>query len=121
MISKLDSIDSGTAEWVGRLPETWHMRPLLSVVEEVNEKNIGTRVQNVLSLSYGRIIRRDVTSNFGLLPESFDTYQIVENGDIVLRLLDLQNDHESLRVGLVVKGGVKADHRGGVKIDQRNW
>ena len=52
-------------------------------------------------ISYGKIIRKDINTTDGLLPASFDTYQIVEEGNIVMRLTDLQNDHKSLRVGLV--------------------
>ena len=37
---------------------------------------------------------------------SFETYQIVERGDLILRLTDLQNDHKSLRVGLVQERGI---------------
>ena len=59
-----------------------------------------------MSLSYGRIIRKDINTTEGLLPASFDTYQIVEEGNIVLRLTDLQNDHKSLRVGLVKEEGI---------------
>jgi type I restriction enzyme, S subunit len=105
VISELTQPQSGV-EWLAALPQNWQLRPLLSLVDEINDKNIGGRVKNVLSLSYGRIVRRDTASNFGLLPESFDTYQIVQKGDIVLRLLDLQNDHESLRVGLVREEGI---------------
>jgi type I restriction enzyme S subunit len=97
--------DSG-AEWIGRLPTRWAIKPAFSVLDEVDAKNERGLVQNVLSLSYGRIVRRDVESNFGLLPQSFNTYQIVQTGDIVLRLLDLQNDHVSLRVGLVPEAGI---------------
>lgn len=61
---------------------------------------------NVLSLSYGNIIRRNVEDNFGLMPESFNTYQIVKSGDVILRLTDLQNDKRSLRVGLAKEGGI---------------
>ena len=60
----------------------------------------------MLSLSYGRIIRKDINTTEGLLPASFDTYQIVEEGNIVMRLTDLQNDHKSLRVGLVNEEGI---------------
>ena len=60
----------------------------------------------MLSLRYGRIIRRNIESNFGLLPESFETYNIVEPLDIVLRLTDLQNDKRSLRCGLVKEKGI---------------
>ncbi|WP_225041663.1 restriction endonuclease subunit S [Xanthomonas campestris] len=61
---------------------------------------------NLLSLSYGRIVRKDVNSNEGLLPESFETYQVVQGGDIVLRLTDLQNDKRSLRSAQVRERGI---------------
>ncbi|MBI3376335.1 MAG: restriction endonuclease subunit S [Betaproteobacteria bacterium] len=35
----------------------------------------------------------------GLVPESFETYQIVDPGNIIVRTTDLQNDHTSLRIG----------------------
>jgi type I restriction enzyme S subunit len=47
-----------------------------------------------------------VEDNFGLMPESFNTYQIVKSGDVILRLTDLQNDKRSLRVGLAKEGGI---------------
>jgi type I restriction enzyme, S subunit len=97
--------DSGVA-WIGQVPNHWQIRPAFSVLDELVEKNFESRVQNVLSLSYGKIVRRDVKSNFGLLPQSFESYQVVRPGDIVLRLLDLQNDHVSLRVGLVPEEGI---------------
>lgn len=61
---------------------------------------------NLLSLSYGRIIRKSIDAAEGLLPESFETYQIVEPGNIVMRLTDLQNDKRSLRQGLVKERGI---------------
>ncbi|WP_052142546.1 restriction endonuclease subunit S [Burkholderia pseudomallei] len=61
---------------------------------------------NLLSLSYGRIVRKDIESNDGLLPESFETYQIIRPGDIVLRLTDLQNDKRSLRSAIVKEQGI---------------
>ena len=57
-------------------------------------------------MSYGRIIRKDINTTEGLLPASFDTYQVVDEGNIVLRLTDLQNDQKSLRVGLVKEEGI---------------
>lgn len=61
---------------------------------------------NLLSLSYGRIVRKKIDSAEGLLPESFETYQIVEPGNIVMRLTDLQNDKRSIRQGLVTERGI---------------
>jgi hypothetical protein len=62
--------------------------------------------KTVLSLSYGRIIIKPAEKLHGLVPESFETYQIVNPGDIILRTTDLQNDHTSLRVGMVRDRGI---------------
>lgn len=97
--------DSGV-EWIGEIPEHWEVKPLYSLYRENKLKNKGNVITNVLSLSYGKIKRRDVESNFGLLPDSFETYQIVQKEDIILRLTDLQNDKRSLRVGLVNEEGI---------------
>ena len=60
----------------------------------------------MLSLSYGKVKRKSIDTVEGLLPESFDGYNIIEKDDIVLRLTDLQNDHASLRVGLAEERGI---------------
>jgi type I restriction enzyme, S subunit len=93
-------------EWVGEIPDRWATKPLFALFKERQVLNDGNKETNVLSLSYGRIIRRDVESNFGLLPESFETYNIVDPLNIVLRLTDLQNDKRSLRCGLVQEKGI---------------
>ncbi|BBC40663.1 restriction endonuclease subunit S [Photobacterium damselae subsp. piscicida] len=97
--------DSGI-EWVGDIPNEWYVKPTFSLFDSAVTKNIDGLETNVLSLSYGKIIKRDVEKNFGLLPESFNTYQIVDFGDIILRLTDLQNDKRSLRVGLAQERGI---------------
>ncbi len=97
--------DSGV-EWLDKIPSHWSVTPLYSLASECDFPNKGMSESNLLSLSYGRIIRKDINSNDGLLPESFETYQIVDHGDIVLRLTDLQNDQRSLRSGLVKERGI---------------
>jgi type I restriction enzyme S subunit len=71
-----------------------------------HERNHGMKEKTVLSLSYGRIVIKPAEKLHGLVPESFETYQIVNPGDIVLRTTDLQNDHTSLRVGMVRDRGI---------------
>ena len=61
---------------------------------------------NLLSLSYGTIKRRNIDATEGLLPASFEGYNIIEKDDIVLRLTDLQNDHKSLRTGIATERGI---------------
>lgn len=97
--------DSGV-EWLDEIPFSWKVTPTYSVCKSTTFKNHNGLEKNILSLSYGKIIRRNIESNFGLLPESFDTYQIINKGDIILRLTDLQNDKNSLRVGLVKERGI---------------
>ncbi len=41
-----------------------------------------------------------------LVPESFETYQLVEPNDIIIRCTDLQNDQTSLRTGLAKDVGI---------------
>ena len=97
--------DSGI-EWIGRVPSHWRVHTLYQLVTQVKEKNSNLQEKNLLSLSYGKIKRKDIDSPDGLLPASFDGYNIIEDGDIVLRLTDLQNDHTSLRVGLATERGI---------------
>ena len=80
--------------------------PLKYLATPVKNLNEALTETNLLSLSYGRIVRKDITSNESLLPESFNGYNIVQNGDVVLRLTDMQNDQRSLRSGLVTESGI---------------
>ena len=97
--------DSGIP-WLGQIPAHWSELKLSQVATEFFRSNKDVHHQNLLSLSYGKIVRRDINATEGLLPASFDTYQIVEPGIIVLRLTDLQNDQRSLRVGLAKDEGI---------------
>lgn len=97
--------DSGI-KWIGAVPASWSVRTLYQLATRVNNKNTDLAEQNLLSLSYGKIKRKDINTNDGLLPTSFDGYNVIEAGDIVLRLTDLQNDHTSLRVGHATERGI---------------
>ena len=91
--------------WLKEIPEHWECVKLKMFCQDNKEKNKGNIESCVLSLSYGNIIvKKNV--NFGLVPENYDSYQIVNPGNIILRLTDLQNDHKSLRTGLVKNRGI---------------
>jgi type I restriction enzyme, S subunit len=94
------------AAWIPLVPSEWSVLPFHAVFTESRHPNTGMTESNLLSLSYGRIVRRSITVSEGLLPESFETYQIVEPGDIVFRFTDLQNDQRSLRSALVRERGI---------------
>lgn len=90
---------------ITEINEDYSIIPLFSIAIENKEKN-KKKNNNLLSLSYGKIKRKNIATTKGLLPENFDSYQIVDYGMTVLRLTDLQNDKKSLRTGFVTEKGI---------------
>lgn len=86
--------------------DNWLFMTLGDVTREYKVSNKYVHHQNLLSLSYGKIIKKDIEAKKGLLPASFDTYQIIKEGIIVFRVTDLQNDKKSLRVGISSQEGI---------------
>jgi len=97
--------DSGLP-WLGDIPAHWDTGPGFAAFREKKVRNQGLIETTVLSLSYGRIVVKPPEKLHGLVPASFATYQIVDPGDIIIRSTDLQNDWNSLRVGLVRNRGI---------------
>ena len=93
-------------EWIGTVPTSWDISPLFTVASESKISNKGMIENNLLSLSYGRIIQKDIETLGGLLPGSFETYQVVNENDIIFRLTDLQNDKRSLRSAICDERGI---------------
>lgn len=93
-------------EWLGDVPEHWNLKRFGYLFDENKKKNIGLKETNVLSLSYGNIKEKNIDDNKGLLPESFETYQIIEPNNIVFRFTDLQNDKRSLRSAISKYHGI---------------
>ena len=97
--------DSGIP-WLVEVPEHWKQLPGRACYRKRQVPNTGLIETTVLSLSYGRIVVKPVDKLHGLVPASFETYQIVEPGDIIIRPTDLQNDWNSLRFGLSHNRGI---------------
>ena len=84
----------------------WNSACLTELAKGRKVINRGLAEKNLLSLSYGKVKRKDINTNKGLLPASYETYQIIEPGTIVFRFTDMQNDQKSLRVGLSKERGI---------------
>lgn len=97
--------DSGV-EWLGEVPAEWALRQAGQLAVQTKVPNEGMIETNLLSLSYGKVKRRDINATDGLLPASFETYNVIGPNDIVLRFTDLQNDQKSLRVGRATERGI---------------
>ena len=92
--------------WLTEIPKHWKETEIRMLFSDNKAKNIGLVERNLLSLSYGKLKRKDIDNATGLVPVSFEGYQIIEKGYIVLRFTDLQNDKKSLRVGYANERGI---------------
>ena len=93
-------------KWLGRIPAHWDLKPGHAAYKKRKVSNLGMKEKTVLSLSYGRIKVKATDKQHGLVPESYDTYQVVNEGNVIIRGTDLQNDHTSLRIGLSRNRGI---------------
>ena len=105
--------------WLPEIPEHWDCIKLKAFCKDNKEKNKGNIESCVLSLSYGNVIVKQ-NVNFGLVPDNYENYQIVKPGYIILRLTDLQNDHKSLRTGLVKNRGIITSAYVGLVVNNIN-
>lgn len=101
-----ESYKPSGVKWIGDVPAHWDVRPGFTCFDENKDRNKKLTEKTVLSLSYGHIVIKPEEKMTGLVPESFDTYQLIQPGDIVIRTTDLQNDKTSLRVGLAKDRGM---------------
>ncbi|BAQ60913.1 type I restriction-modification system [Geminocystis sp. NIES-3708] len=105
-LPKYDCYKDSGVDWLGEIPQTWELTSGRTCFGQQEIKNKGNQETTVLSLSYGNIVIKPEAKLHGLVPESFETYQIVDVGNIIIRSTDLQNDKTSLRVGLVKNKGI---------------
>ena len=91
--------DSGV-EWIGEIPEEWKVERTKYFYS--THKNIAGSESSAyerLALTMKGVVKRSKIDNTGLQPDNFDTYQILYEGELVFKLIDLQNISTS-RVGL---------------------
>jgi len=105
-MKKYDNYKNSGVEWLGEIPEHWEILPGLSFIYENKDRNKGMIRNTVLSLSYGKIRVKGENELTGLVPESFETYQFVNKGDLIFRPTDLQNDTVSLRSSISEYEGI---------------
>ncbi|AXW50052.1 hypothetical protein CJO91_20110 (plasmid) [Ralstonia solanacearum] len=103
---RYESYKPSGVKWLGDVPAHWEVRPGFTCFKENKDRNKGLVESTVLSLSYGRIVIKPEEKLTGLVPESFESYQLIKQGDIVIRTTDLQNDQTSLRVGYAKDKGM---------------
>ena len=95
--------DSGVA-WLGEIPEDWAVvfnKHLMKKVKCIREKYTG---EDVLSLTMKGVLIRDLDNPSGKMPATFDGYQFVEAGNLLMCLFDI--DVTPRCIGLIKNDGV---------------
>lgn len=79
--------DSGI-EWIGEMPKEWNIMPNKYIMRK---KKVICPIYNnedIISLSMNGVIVRDLDAG-GKMPTSFDGYQYIENGNLLMCLFDI--------------------------------
>ena len=97
--------DSGV-EWIEQIPKDWDVGRVKNYYR--NHKTVVGNESNKyqrLALTLGGVIKRSKDDSTGLQPEAFNGYQILQKGELVFKLIDLENIQTS-RVGLSPFNGI---------------
>ena len=90
--------DSGI-EWLGQIPTHWDLlRNKIFITEHDNVVGQDAYKYTLLSLTKQGVIQRDIERGKGKFPKEFDNYKIVESGNIIFCLFDV--DETPRTVGL---------------------
>ena len=91
--------------WLGEVPERWSVQRTKWRFTHRKELNTDGDHTNVLSLTLRGVVNNNPDDPEGLVPKDYRTYQFFAKGDLVFKLIDLENLRTS-RVGLVHEDGI---------------
>jgi len=120
VINGIDNVELANFgnEWIGFLPKHWEIKRNKLLFRKT--KNIvGSKSSDykVLSLSVNGVIERDLESNFGKMPTTFDDYQVIYPDTLLMCLFDI--DVTPRGIGYVRQVGItSAAYTNLIKIDK---
>ena len=82
--------DSGV-EWIGKMPETWELKPFRYFLHERMEKNSPVKSTERLSLSIelGVTLYSEKTTNLDRFKDDFEQYKLAHEGDLVMNSMNM--------------------------------
>ena len=85
--------------WLGEVPEHWEMVPNRALLR-LKKELVGSNSDDYLLLSLTKqgVVTRDMENPEGKFPAQFDSYQVIEPGDLIFCLFDI--DETPRTVGL---------------------
>jgi len=91
--------------WLGQVPAHWLFERTKWRFRNRKELNSSGEHTNILSLTLRGVVNNNPDNPEGLVPKDYRTYQFFAKGDLVFKLIDLENLRTS-RVGLVHEDGI---------------
>lgn len=91
-------------QWIEEIPESWEVKPFKYILKKKKTIIDKYNGEDVLSLSVKGVLKKDLDNPFGKLPASFDDYQSVEKGNLLLCLFDI--DVTPRCVGIIEDNGI---------------
>ena len=91
--------------WLGQVPGHWSFERAKWRFRKRKELNVRGEHTNILSLTLRGVVNNNPDNPEGLVPKDYRTYQFFAKGDLVFKLIDLENLRTS-RVGLVHEDGI---------------
>lgn len=76
-------------EWIGDIPNCWSIKPNKYVMHKEKDICVSYNNENVLSLSMYGVNIKDLSNPSGKMPTSFDGYQYVKKGNLLMCLFDI--------------------------------
>ena len=107
--------DSGV-DWIGQIPEGWEVKKHKYIMSKTKTLCSHYSGQKILSLTRQGVITRDVESGKGKMPASFDGYQFLTRGDLLLCLFDI--DVTPRCVGVVESDGLTSPAYSRFKVSE---
>lgn len=80
-----------THGWIGEIPSRWELKRIKHIFYISKNISDAPDEEDVLSLTFGGIIKRDISANEGQLPESYKGYSKIYPDDIVMNPMDLKS------------------------------
>jgi len=91
MFEKYSEYKDSGVKWMGIVPKDWNVLAN-KYIFSIKKNLVGSKSKeyDLLSLTLGGIIKRDMLNPQGKFPAEFDTYQEVKQGDFVFCLFDVE-------------------------------
>lgn len=100
---KVEMKDSGIP-WIGLVPYDWEVLPYKQVMKKTKNIKFDYQGEDIISLTMNGVVKRDLDNPKGKMPLTFDGYQIVQKGNLLLCLFDI--DVTPRCVGLIQDDGL---------------